>query len=174
MRYDPASGRRVKVTADDPRYDEWPSRKPGKAQREYGKFAEAPLTYAGTKVARKIETQVGRTLQRLGRTALPTVGAAAVGASAGAAAILAAGYVVTDAIARNQRIKLGDRLNAISSRFVETQRQLIAAFRAGSWEGVPADVRKKAVADYKSAIARATAQAQGSALVGARAEGSYK
>ncbi len=101
-------------------------------------------------------------------------GAATLAGAGAAAGILAAAFMVGDTIARNGRLKLGDRVNAISLRFAETQRQLEAAFGTSRWDGVPADVRSKAVRDYRAAIATATSQAGGSAFAGTRAEGSYK
>lgn len=77
-----------------------------------------------------------------------------------------------DHVAKNQRLKLGDRLNAISREFVNQQNAIIVKLRARSWDEVPKEVRDKAVANYKRALGTATAQAQGSAIVGARE--SYK
>lgn len=168
----------MSVTADDPRYDEWPSRKPGKTSKLAAKLRDRPLELAAEEASKHVAT----TLRRKGRSSLSTalkaavggVSLAGLGAVAASASILAAGYLVVDTIARKQQVKLGDRLNAISLRFAETQRQLEAAFGTTRWEGVPADVRAKAVRDYKAAIATATSQAQGSALAGTRVEGSYK
>jgi hypothetical protein len=168
----------VSVTADDPRYDDWPSRKPGKTAKLAAKLRDRPVQLAAEEATKHIAT----TLRRKGRGSLGTALKTAVGgitlAGAGtvaaSASILAAGYLVADTIARNERVKLGDRLNAISLRFAETQRRLEEAFGTTKWDGVPADVRAKAVRDYKSAIATATSRAQGQAFAGNRAEGSYK
>lgn len=168
----------MSVTADDPRYDEWPSRKPGKTAKLAAKLRDRPAQLAAEEATKHLAT----TLRRKGRgsvstalkTAIGGVSLAGAGAAAASASILAAAYLVGDRIARNQQVKLGDRVNAISLRFAETQRQLEQAFGTTRWDGVPADLRAKAVRDYKAAIATATSQAQGSAFAGTRAEGSYK
>lgn len=183
-RYDPTTGQKVRVTADTFEYREWPSRKPSKKKIAREAFKSDPLGTSGSvaqqAAKRAIERAGEQTITRVLRSARAAVlpAAAAAGGTAfaatGAASILAAAYLVGDRIARDQRLKLGDRLNAISLRFTETQRQLEAAFGTNKWDGVPADLRAKAVRDYKSAIATATSRAQGQAFAGARAEGSYK
>ena len=190
MRYDPVSGARVKVPESDPRYLSWSNRKPSRKKKLQNKILSDPVGYAGER-ARHIAEEAGKhaaveTIRHTGRAiaegaaegggvAAYLAGGAAVAAAATAAAsILAAGYLVGDKIARDQRIKLGDRLNAISLRFSQTQAQLEQAYGVKSWAGVPAAQRNKAVSDYKAAIATATSQAQGAAFAGTRAEGSYK
>lgn len=170
----------MRVTSDTFEFRDWPSRKPSKKKLAREAFKSDPLGTSGSIAQqagkRAIERAGEQTITRVlrsARAALPAVGLAA-GPAAAAAAILAAGYLVGDRIARDQRVKLGDRLNTISTRFAETQRQLEAAFGTTRWDGVPADLRAKAVRDYKSAIATATSRAQGQAFAGARAEGSYK
>lgn len=173
------------MTADTFEYATWPSRKPSKKKIAREAFKQDPLGTTGA-VAQQAAK---RSIEKLGEHAATRVlrtargGALAAGLSAGSvaaaatasASILAAAYLVGDTIARNERVKLGDRLNAISLRFAETQRQLEAAFGTpGRWDGVPADLRAKAVRDYKNAIATATSRAQGQAFAGTRAEGSYK
>lgn len=164
----------MSVTADDPRYDAWPSRKPGKTAKLAAKLRDRPLELAAEEAskhaARSLRTKGHSTLKR----AAAAIPLAAAGTAAASASILAAAYLVGDRIARNGQLKLGDRVNAISLRFTETQRQLEQAFGTTRWEGVPADLRAKAVRDYKAAIATATSRAQGTAFAGTRAEGSYK
>lgn len=172
------------MTADSFEYRDWPSRKPSKKKLAREAFKQDPLGTTGT-----VLQQAGkRSVERLGehaatrvlRTARAGVGGALLGAgktvaaATGVGTILAAGFLVADTIARNERLKLGDRLNAISLRFAETQRSIEQAFGTRTWSNVPADVRSKAVRDYKDAIATATSRAQGQAFAGTRAEGSYK
>jgi hypothetical protein len=171
----------VRVTNDTFEYRDWPSRKPSKKKIAREAFKSDPLGTTGSVAQqagkRAIERAGEQTLTRILRSARAgvPVAAAAAGPAAVAAGILAAAFLVGDRIARDQRVKLGDRVNTISLRFAETQRQLEAAFGTpGRWDGVPADLRAKAVRDYKSAIATATSRAQGQAFAGTRAEGSYK
>lgn len=175
----------MRVTADTFEYADWPSRKPSRKKLQRESLKRDPigtLAQVGTLAGKRAVERAG---ERAGRSVLRTLGVsgasvatlakgatAALGTAAAAAAILAAGYVVSDKIARTQRVKLGDRLNAISSRFVVTQRELEKHYGTTKWEGVPADVRARAVREYKAAIATATAQAQGSAIIGVRE--SYK
>lgn len=188
-RYDPETGQKVRVTKDTFEYAEWPSRKPSKKKIQRAALRADPIGTVGQLGTLAGKKAVERAGERAGRDVLRAVGRAtgvggALGASRAAAtaalptvaavgAILAAGYYVSEQIAKRQSLKLGDRLNAISARFVETQRQLIKVF-GDSWDDVPADVRSKAVAEYKRAIATASSRAQGSALAGVRAVGSYK
>jgi hypothetical protein len=132
---------------------------------------------AGKKAVERAGERAGRSVLTAAKTAglgVLGVSAAGVGAAATSAAILAAGYVVMDHVAKSNTVKLGDKLNAISLRFVETQRQLIQAYRARSWDGVPQAVRDKALRDYKQAISTTSAQARGYANVTRPVEGSYK
>lgn len=123
-----------------------------------------------------ISTAASKALRKVGSVA--GVGAAGAGLVAATVAtqlaILAAGYVVMDRVARSQQLKLGDRVNEISREFIRQQATLIKQAGARSWSGVPQAVRDRAVANYQRALGTATAQAQGSAIVGARATGSYK
>lgn len=79
-----------------------------------------------------------------------------------------------DAIAKKRQVALGERLNAISREFVSLQRKVQLELGVRDWQDVPADVRNRAVGDYKRAIGTASAQGQGSAVVGVRAVGGYK
>lgn len=170
------------VTADDPRYTDWSNRKPSKRKKLQNKILSAPGEYVKERATKVAEDTAKRAITGALRggvaVAIARGGAAAAlpaaAAAGGVASILAAAFLVGDTIARNQRVKLGDRLAAISNRFAQTQHQLEQAFGTDKWDGVPADVRSKAVRDYKAAIATATSQAQGSAFAGTRAEGSYK
>lgn len=164
------------MTADDPRYFEWSNRKPSKRTKLQEKILNAPGEYVAERSRKVATTAATRAATTVARRVLPTLatgGAVAAGAATVASlAILAAGYVVSDAIARNQRVKLGDRLNAISNQFLNLQHQVMAKYGVRSWDQVPPEVRNRAVADYKRALGTATAQAQGSAIVGQRE--SYK
>lgn len=97
---------------------------------------------------------------------------ATVGAVAAAVGLLATAYVVADHIATNGRIALGQRINAISQRFVLAQREVVAKLGVRDWQAVPEQLRKKWHTDYTRAIATANAQAQGTAFAGVRE--SYK
>lgn len=161
-------------------YENWVSRKPSKKKIQRAALKADPLGtlgQLGAVAGKRALERAGETAARTGLRTAKIAGLGALGvtgtavaAAATSGAILAAGYLVMDRVARTQQAKLGDRLNAISNRFVETQRQLQLAFHGR----VPDDVNRKALADYKRALATANAQAQGSAFAGQRAEGSYK
>lgn len=184
-RYDPETGQKVRVTKDAFEYSEWPSRKPSKKKIQRAALKADPLGTSSQVLSDAAKRATERTIDRTGVRVARNISTAALGAgtttalraAAGVAgavgAILAAGYYVSDQIAKNQRMKLGDRLNAISARFVQTQAELVKVF-GRTWDDVPPDVRTRAVNEYKRAIATASSQAQGSALVGVRAVGSYK
>ena len=175
MRYDPVTGQKVKVTADDPRFDEWSNRKPSKRSKLAKKIRERPGEYIAERATKVLEARTRVAATSLGRVVARSAPAAlALGAAAASAAILAAGYVVMDKVARSRGIALGERANDISRKFTATQAAIMRAFNAGSWSQVPQDVRDKATNDYKRALGTLYAQAQGSALVGQRVEGSYK
>lgn len=176
-RYDPVTGRKYKVTEDDPRYDDWPSRKPSKRSKLAHKIRERPAEYAAERATRVIERKVSTATSRIGKSAATAVATRAlpvVGAAAASAAILAAGYVVMDRYARSAQLAHGEKVNKISLEFVDTQHAIMRAFSAGTWSQVPENVRNEAVKKYTSALRTADAQAQGSAFVGQRAIGSYK
>ncbi len=177
------SGKKFRVPESDPRYTEWSNRKPSKRKKLQAKILSAPGDYVRERAGKVAEESLKRVATTTLRRAVRLGGAAAVGELAvsgvavaatttGALAILAAGYVVSNAIAKNQQLKLGERINLLSAEFVNVQKQVMAKFGVREWASVPAEVRNKAVADYKRALATATAQAQGSALVGVRE--SYK
>lgn len=184
-RYDPVTGKSAKVTIDDWRYDEWSSRKLTKKAREKKLLVDDPLKYVtsvgiesvakktGTKVIRQAKTAARKQLPNVGRLVTPGALAAGAAITAGLAG-LAAAFVVGEQIAKSGKRALGERINQLSYRFVETQNALIKQFRGTHWSDVPEQVRNKAVADYKKLLSIATSQAQGTAFVGRRAEGSYK
>lgn len=181
MRYDPETGRKYKVTADDPRYDEWPSRKPGKYAKEASKFTSRPAEYIAEqtiKRAHRKSATLGRKVTGAAGAILknPVISTAVGGAVSIAAglAIIAAASAVADQIAKSGRLELAAKLNRLSNDFVATQRTLLRAYGVADWQHVPQQVRDEAVKSYKRALATASAQAQGSAYVGRRAEGSYK
>jgi hypothetical protein len=173
----------VRVTADTFEYADWPSRKPSKKKIQREAIKSDPigtLGAAGVAAGRKAAERAAESTAKaaLRATGVPAILAGARGAVAGSAlplaaaaasaGILAAGYVVMDRVAKTQALKLGDRVNAISSRFVQTQAALQKTYGVTHWQDVPSDQRNKAVSDYKRALATATSQAQGSALVGVR------
>lgn len=176
-RYDPETGRKVSVYEDDYRFDEWPDRKPSKSSKLAAKIREHPVDYALER-ATKVATARGRTASRsVGRklSGLVTGGAGAaatLGAAAAAVGIIAAAYVVADQIAKNGRVKLGDRINAISQRFALAQQEIERKYGTTRWDQVPADVRARWLSDYKRALSVANSQAQGTAFAGVRE--SYK
>jgi hypothetical protein len=180
-------GHLEKVTADDPRFDEWRKTKGTVASRKKALLKANPLEYARTFGVKAASTRAERAAGAAGSRGLRAVAkgagafapgvATALGATAAVTAgfaILAAGYVVSDRIAKNQGLKLGARLNAISEQFIQTQNAVIVRLHARSWGEVPQAIRDKAVLDYKRALSTAAAQAQGSAFVGSRAVGSFK
>ena len=62
-RYDPATGRKVKVTQDDPRYDEWPNRKPSRrALAEFSGGETGGRAGRGRK-AKRYDPMTGRAVQ---------------------------------------------------------------------------------------------------------------
>jgi hypothetical protein len=184
----------VRVTADSFEYAAWPSRKPSKKRLQREALKNDPLgtlgtigTTAGKKAIERAGESVGRAALRA--TGIPAILAGARSAAAGAAggvtlagaaaagtiaAILAAGYAVMSHVAASGTVALGDRLNTISTRFVQTQQQLIKAYGARAWSGVPEQIRTKAFRDYQQAISTASAQGRGSANVTRPVDGSYK
>jgi hypothetical protein len=165
----------VSVTADDYRYDDWPSRKPSKTSKLAAKIREHPVDYALER-ATKVATTKGRAAGRsVAKQLAGGAGAAAtLGAAAASVGLIAAAFVVADAIAKNGRVKLGDRVNAISQRFVLAQQEIERKYGVGRWEQVPGDVRARWLSDYKRALSVANSQAQGTAFAGVRETGSYK
>jgi hypothetical protein len=180
-RYDPVTGRKTSVTEDDPRYDEWPTRKPSKYQKEASKLYEKPGEYLAEKAVRAAHRRTGpaRTAVSGGLAALaksPVVQVAVGGAVSIAAglAIITAADALAQALAKSGRLALGEKLNRLSTDFVDTQRTLMRAYGVSDWAHVPAEVRAAALTSYKRNLATASAQAQGSAYVARRVEGSYK
>ena len=88
--------------------------------------------------------------------------------------LIAAAYVVADQIAKNGRLKLGERINIISQRFILAQQEIEKKYGVARWDQVPSDVRSRWLTDYKRALGTANSQAQGSAFAGVRETGSYK
>lgn len=181
-RYDPASGRKVKVTADDPRFDEWPSRKPSARKRTAAKIRADPVGYIGKRVQQRIERQVESATARTARRVAPALVGAGRAALGGALAVsapaVAAGAALTLALGLSAALlklsglplKTGEKVNRISAAFVASQRALMQASGVTVWERVPEDARRKLLAAYRSALQRAT---QGVVSVG-RETGSFK
>jgi len=176
-RYDPETGQKVRVPSDSYEYGAWLSRKPSKKKQTRQALVNDPVgtlgmlgATAGKKAVERAGERAGRSVLSSARAAgLGAIGltAAGVGAAATSAAILAAGYHVMSKVAAANTVKLGDRINAISNRYIETVRQLKAA-------GASDQALKNALRDYKQALSTAAAQAQGYANVTPKVEGSYK
>lgn len=165
------------MTADDPRFSEWLSRKPGKKKIRQERAAEifGGSRVAGVvaeEVARKAATAGGRVLRTAGRSATraaagPLVGAArAVGAAglavlgAKAAAAAAAGALAyfgtrwaAGVLDRNQE----DREQRALSAFVAARNKLVKDLGASSWGDVPASLKAPLVAAYQQAVRQARA-----------------
>jgi len=102
-RYDPETGRKVKVPADSPEAEAWLTRKPSKTMQGLISQAiqlggTAGVSYVGTRVAkkaeRKVATAVGRALQKGAGAGLGVVAqAAGVSSATAAAGIIAAALV---------------------------------------------------------------------------------
>lgn len=59
-RYDPVSGRKASVTEDDPRFDEWPTRKPTLEQRKFEKLRQDPVGTVRETVSKSVARGLGR------------------------------------------------------------------------------------------------------------------
>lgn len=162
-RYDPESGRKVSVTADDPRFTDWPERKPSKYAREGYKLADKPVEYVATeavKTARRKGTTVAKAV--LAPIAAGARAALAIPAVQAATAVGLVGAAIYAMQKIGERMDLSDgaKINAISNQFVHTQQET-AKHYGGRWEKVPEDVRNKLVAGYKKAISDVTAYRRG-------------
>lgn len=171
----------MSVTADDPRYEEWPSRKPSKYQKEAAKLYEKPGEYIAEKAVRAAHRKTSGVRKSVAGAVATIAANPAVRVVAGGAVSIAAGLAIITAadavaqqLAKSGKLALGEKLNALSRDFVTTQRALIRAYDVADWQHVPQQVRDEAVKSYKRALATASAQAQGSAYAGRRVEGSYK
>lgn len=180
----------MKVERDDPRYA-WPSRRQSKKTRKKNLLREDPLEYAKTfgaesvrqDIQRRTTSAVRRQVSRGTKGALGAAGAlgtraAVAGATAAAVPALAAGAALALAITlggtllelAGVRLAAGEKVNAISRRFVSGQQQLMQQARVATWLEVPREARDRLLRDYRSALQRAT---QGVVAVG-RVEGSFK
>lgn len=82
----------MSVTEDDPRYLEWPDRKPTLEQRKLKKLTSDPLGTLGETVTKSVSRSVGQTLGRAGGAAGKRAGAAlAKNAAAAASAAVTLG-----------------------------------------------------------------------------------
>jgi hypothetical protein len=167
-RYDPVTGELAKVTADDPRYDDWRKTRGTVASRKKALLKADPLEYAKTfglkaastraeraaasvasRAARKVAPIAGGGLASVGSTLLkfaPLAGltAAAIGA------VLLQNKSVSDA-----RLALGEKINALSRAFVAAQAQLAKEYRVPSFGHVPEEARTRLLNGYKAALAAA-------------------
>lgn len=166
-RYDPVTGELAKVTKDDPRYEDWRRTRGTVASRKKALARSDPLEYArtfglkavkqraeraattavsrvGRRIAAPATAAVAPTLARFAPLALPAVVAAGT---------VAAGVAAYLALARNERIAAGERINQISREFVAHQRELVRQLGVTGWLQVPSDLRNKLVNGYKAAIA---------------------
>ncbi len=71
-RYDPVTGRKVSVTEDDPRYQDWPSRKPSAAQKRVNQVTQDP----GGFIRKETEKAVGKAVGQGITKARPAIVAA--------------------------------------------------------------------------------------------------
>lgn len=164
-RYNPETGARVTVTADDPRFDEWPNRKPSKRAKTQAKIKADPVGYVGKKVHQRIERQAEAAAARVARSVAPGATAAVgtfVRSVAAPATALGAGLALAIVLGQHlrdlARTATGDRINKISLQFVASQKQLMQRVGARSWQEVPADARNQLLRDYKQAVSTAAAQ----------------
>jgi hypothetical protein len=170
VRYDPIDGTRVKVTRDDPRFEEWSSRKSSKKTRETKLKREDPLAYAQTVGIRKAKQHFERAaehavigvVQKGARVAASAArsGALSEGVTAAGAALPALGVVGALAAAGilggwlmdKATDTTGDKINRISRAFVAAQGELIRRTGVKSWQQVPEGPRTKLLAEYKAAL----------------------
>lgn len=171
-RYDPYTGRKVSVTADDPRYTEYLERKPSAQARKANKLLDKPLETireevtkdVSRKVATRVQAQVRRTSSGIAKgigaavtaspisRVLPALGAVGALAAAG----ILGGWLMDRAGAAGRLPTMGDRVNELSRNFVEAQRALMHKTGASSWGQVPQGPREKLLAEYKAAIVELT------------------
>lgn len=170
-RYDPVTGELAKVTKDDPRYDEWRKTRGTVASRKKALAKSDPLEYARTfgvkavqqrasraaeaavvrsarKVAAPVSAALAPSVARFAPLALPAVVAAGT---------VAAGVAAYMALARNERIAAGNRINQISLAFVKSQQDVVKQLGVRSWQDVPLELRNKLLDGYKRAIADVSA-----------------
>ena len=168
-RYNPLDGTKAKVTADDPRYGLWLSRKPGKKKIRQERAAEL---LGGSKaggviaeeVARKAVTSAGRIGSRVatgtfrgaaGKLAAPAVaalaglGAAEAGGLAGAGAV---SFFFTRWAADSLGKNLADREQAALTAYVAARNKLVRDTGARDWSGVPAGQRAALFTAYQNTL----------------------
>lgn len=164
-RYDPASGKKYRVTADDWRYAEWSNRKPSKRAKLQEKILSQPGEYISERASR-VGTEIARkSAGTIARKALPASAAVAGRILASAAfaplASLTALAIGAALLERrsvgNARLALGERINNLSREFVAAQQQMAAEYRVAHFGDVPAEARNRLLAGYKTALARLTA-----------------
>jgi hypothetical protein len=155
-----------KVTKDDPRYTEWRTTKGTVATRKKSLLKKDPLTYARTfgvkAVSQRAERAAGAAASRTARSVSRPILAAVAPIAARlaplavpgiiAAGTVAAGVAAYMALARNERLAAGERINQISREFVQHQQDVIRQLRVASWAQVPAELRTKLLNGYKAAI----------------------
>lgn len=145
-RYDPLSGRKVKVPETDPRFDEWPSRKPSKKSKREALIQEAAggvglskeaakaVGAVGTALAPTIARQIPKVIRAATKAQVNTgalssilgTGVVTLGTS-GAAALIAAGlgsYFTTRYIM--ERFSQGGRLDAALKALLKARREMSA------------------------------------------------
>lgn len=171
-RYDPYSGRKYSVTEDDPRFTDWPERKPSAQQRKANKLLDRPLETISEEVTKDVSRKVASRVQagvRRGTSTVAARGAAALAASplarvlpaVGAVGALAAAGILggwlMDRVGPAARLPtVGERINELSRNFVEAQGALMRKTGARSWHEVPQGPRDKLLADYKAALQELT------------------
>lgn len=164
MRYDPASGKKFKVTADDPRYMEWSNRKPSKRSKLQEKIISAPGEYIKERATKAAESTARNVATSVARKAVPVIAAAAaesrlVGALPllGVAGALAAAGILGGWLMDKATDSTGDKINRISLAFVAAQRELMRRTGVSTWQQVPEQPRNKLLAEYKAALAHVAA-----------------
>jgi hypothetical protein len=165
-RYDPVTGLKARVPATDPRYHEWPSRKPSLSKRRAEQFKVAPLKTAGQValgvIQRRAEAQVSRTASRIATKTAPAAGALAAAAlpyAASTVAALAAGaasYLLARAVT-SSGATIDQRVARANLAFRQARAYAMQQAGAREYNDLPAAVRDRLSATWKAALATAQA-----------------
>ena len=166
-RYNPLDGTKAKVTASDPRFAAWLSRKPGKKKIRQERAAELlGGSRVGGVIAEEVARKAATSAGRIGTGALRGVAAKAAGPALAAlaglgatqTAILAGAGAVSFFLTRWIKDSLGksyeDREQAALSAFVAARNKLVRDLGARDWSHVPAGQKRSLVEAYKTALAQ--------------------
>lgn len=107
------------------------------------------MVRTGRRAAAPVTAALAPSLARLAPLAIPAVVAAGT---------VAAGVAAYFALARNERIAAGERINQISREFVATQANVVKQLGVPNWQHVPAELRNKLLNGYKAAIAEVSSR----------------